>query len=209
MDKVEYKNKVDTLYRLSGGSHRLLSGFQRQLVKLWIPDYWAEKLINELKAFETSDSPQTTIIDTHNPVKHAVYAIVDTDPEEIKRLKSEAQRLHKLESNTHAQLCRSRSEKVRYDLAYKLCVTIGPELDDIYKKIKEYNATGKVPVQIQAVDKIEDVTALFNRLNSLRSRESRLKKLINNPDPGKANKYLKELKDKQKEIDEIKLKING
>ena len=209
MDKVEYKNKVDTLYRLSGGRHRLLSGFQKQLNKPWITAYWSDKLINELKLFNTGCTKEELSTTNNHPTRTTVYAITDTDPEEIKRLKSEAKRLHKLEANTHAQLCRSRSEKVRYDLAYKLCVTIGPELDDIYKKIKEYNTTGKVPVQIQTVDKIEDVTALFNRLNSLRSRESRLKKLINNPDPVKSNKYRKELKDKQKEIDEIKIKLNG
>lgn len=209
MDKDVYKEYVDKLYDLSGGTHKLLGGFQRQLHKPRIFGYWPEKLITVLKKYEKDLSDPVILNITLNKQEAppSEWHIKDSDPEEIISLKNSAKKLHKQEALLHAQLCRSRSSTVRYDLAIKICTVIGPELDDLYDQIKRYNTTGSIPIQARKIEHVSDVKELYDKMNSLKSRLSRLKKLIPVANGDKLIKLQKEEIIKLKLIQEIKNKI--
>lgn len=211
MDKVVYKGYVDKLYELTNGTHKLLPSFQKQINKPWIIGYWPEKLLSALKIYYR-ENPEVIMVpeptkEHQLPEKKASWHITSSDPEEIIFLKNSAKKLHKEEALLHAQLCRSRSQDVRYNLALKICSIIGPELDRLYGEIKKYNATGVIPITAKKVEKIADVNDLYNKLNSLNSRISRLKKLIPNSSGEKLEKYQKEEIIKLQLIEEIKSKL--
>lgn len=211
MDKVVYKGYVDKLYELTDGTHRLLPSFQKQINKPWIIGYWPDKLLSIVK--ELTKAPVITIISPDDQIETPItetkqtFFITPSDPEEIIFLKNSAKKLHKEESLLHAQLCKSRSLSVRYDISHKICVNVGPELDRIYKEIKNYNKTGEIPITAKKVDKIQDVKELYNKLNSIKSRLSRLKKLIPEADQPLKEKYQSEEKIKLQLMDEIKSKL--
>lgn len=212
MDRQDYMRYLRELDDATKGSHRLLGKFYIQAKKPVILGFWAERIVHEWELIfdsQKSRNPNNSI--EKDGIKSTKITETNTlsmsDPAEIIKMKIEAKALHKEESALHFKLCRSTSVPVRYDLAKKI-IAVGYRLDGIYNSIRDYNKSGIIPISL--VQNSEDMKALFNKLNSLKSRVSRLKRIISNAsESNDVKKYEAEILIKTHLIKEISLKIHG
>jgi hypothetical protein len=213
MDRQDYMRYLRDIDDATKGRHRLLGKFYIQAKKPLVIGFWAERIVHEWKLiFNThqangikNDYPDENELKSTKITETAASPL--SDPAEIIKIKLEAKALHKEESALHFKLCKSTSVAVRYDLAKKI-IEVGYKLDGIYNSIRDYNKSGIIPISV--VQKPEDMKDLFNKLNSLKSRVSRLKKIISNTmESLDVKKYEAEMRIKTHLIKEINQKIYG
>jgi hypothetical protein len=134
-------------------------------------------------------------------------AQVENTPVPISRLKERARKLHKRQSMLHAQLSVLETEMERYEVAKEIMEDVIPSLDKIYEGLRKYEETGELP-PIQPEDNvIREIVSKHNKMLTLRTRLSTLKRLIKNSDGAKRQKYEKEMLSKELEIEELKKEL--
>jgi hypothetical protein len=136
----------------------------------------------------------------------------------ITQLREKARMLHKHHADCHAQLQVEPEQEKRYTLIVEIMQTIIPTLDGIYDSIREYKATGALPVDSgqRTVDNYEtglrDGVVKFQRLQNLKSRLSKLDGksglIEKEADPVRKKKLQEELADKIKECNTLSLELN-
>lgn len=199
MEISEFKTKLEAISSATDGMHRLIPKFQSQLKKPVIIGYWAEKIESVLLALPKKPG----VLNEKSPkILNESFTEIPSDPDVIKRLKAQAKSLHKEEAHLHQLLCASNSIEKRHEIALKICKSIGPALDNIYSKIKEYNRTGNIPDQNSLIRM--DKKSMTDKMNSIKSRISRLQKLVKTDG---SSKYHIELKEKEQLLNEIKDRI--
>lgn len=123
------------------------------------------------------------------------------EPDGILRLRLEARLLHKRHALLHARLYDEPEEEKRYELAEEIMETLIPGLDSIYDSIRNWQATGELPLEAKPDgDVVQDTVRKMQRIQSLASRISRLKGALKKKLPdSEAQAYQKELAEKQVE----------
>jgi HPt (histidine-containing phosphotransfer) domain-containing protein len=103
------------------------------------------------------------------------------EPQAVKDLRDKAKSLHKEHAYLKAQLLNSASDEDRYVLAERIMDNVIPQLDDIYDRIREWEATGRVRGESRR-EIVSEVVQKLNRRGSIRSILSRLKKQLQEKD---------------------------
>ena len=88
------------------------------------------------------------------------------------------------------------SDSDRYEIARELVEEIVPTLDELYDRIRTYENTGDLPALLER-DIKKQIIELMNKRNSLKSRISRIKRMmkkdgLSNTEKGKLEKELLE-----------------
>lgn len=194
------------------------SQFQRYFSAPFVPGNIDAKLKSSLSAI-VRNAPEfvqtTTICD--NPIKKDVTApaqvvqpvLPKKEPEQIVELRQQAKKIHKQHSHTHAKMCVVDTDEERLKCATEMMTKIIPALDAKYDAIRAWKETGELPGKASIVDEFKRGVEAMRRLNTLKSRVSRLKKLIKNTDTSKVDKqrYEQEIALKEVEILEIERQI--
>lgn len=130
------------------------------------------------------------------------------EPDTIVQLRERGRQWMKQQSYLHAQLSNEMSDKERFHVAQELMEVVRPNVDRIYRSLRNYEETGEIPAMAAGESLKASVADLMNKRNTLRSRISRLKgKLSGVLPPEDEMKYEKELLEKQYALMELEKEL--
>lgn len=126
------------------------------------------------------------------------------EPPYISSLRQKAVLLLKKRDQVRSQLKVAETDEQRYELAQTLMDELIPSIDEAYGHIKQYEEEGVVP-NVQEEDIIQQTVKKMLKLQSLKPRISRLKKMLSgNLTPRERQTYDKELLDKELLVQQIR-----
>lgn len=134
----------------------------------------------------------------------------DVEPPEIIRLRTKGRHLLKERDAHRAQLLQMVDEEEKYTdqdrhLTAIAIMEIQADIDDVYQTIELYQLDGTLPTVDSKRDIVKETVNKMNRLGSVRSAVSRLKKRIDKMEESPEKTKLKtEMMAKQVEIDNLK-----
>ena len=132
------------------------------------------------------------------------------DPPEIVRLRTKGRHLLKERDAHRAQLLQMVDEEEKYTdqdryLTATAIMEIQADIDDVYQNIELYQVDGTLPTVDSKRDIVKETVNKMNRLGSVRSAVSRLKKRIDKMGESPEKTTLEtEMMAKQVEIDNLK-----
>ncbi len=133
------------------------------------------------------------------------------EPPSIVAIRQKAIRIHKLHANAHSEMriaALREDKRSAYQLANTIMQEYIPTLDSIYDVIRKWEATGELPPPVAVNDVVKDTVKKMQRIASLKSRISRLPKLIGvAKDDSKKQKIEKELVAKKSELNSLKIEL--
>ena len=192
------------LYQLIGGPYpiSIFLGFEQAG---FVPADVQQRLNQGLRAY-LQKYPITP--DTKAPKEKLqvikIVKIKGTEPEAITDLRAKAKNLHKLHSHLKAQLSTVGNDSDRYNIADQIMQKIIPGLDRIYDQIRHWEKTGNLPALLEQ-HLIDNPRAIANRINTLASRISKLRRFLKGDLVDKKRaKYEKELLAKEIELAKLK-----
>lgn len=126
------------------------------------------------------------------------------EPPYISSLRQKAVLLLKKRDQVRSQLKVAETDEQRYELAKTLMDELIPSIDEAYGHIKQYEEEGVVP-NVQEEDIIQQTVKKMLKLQSLKPRISRLKKMLSGKlTPKERQTYDKELLDKELLVQQIR-----
>lgn len=129
------------------------------------------------------------------------------EPPYISSLRKKAVLLLKKRDQARSQLKVAETDEQRYELAKNLMDELIPSIDETYGYIKQYEKEGVVP-NVQEEDIIQQTVKKMLKLQSLKPRISRLKKMLSGVLTEKERQtYEKELLDKELLVQQIRAEL--
>lgn len=166
---------------------------------------WAEQRVMALLKvyYNESKAAQSQIVQVHQVKTKRV------DPDVIVLLKKEERELMDERKLQHFSLDDTADDLLRADKvrAIREATT---RIDEIETDLEAYETTGVVPILAGTQTAAQEVDALYRRKNTLASRICRLNKLLKTNLPlSKKERYDKELREKEAELNLITEKLKG
>lgn len=158
----KFNEGFNILNRLGFADARLEPYSKFESAPDWESDFLERQLIYFVK----------NAVEMHDVQRNAENA---QEPEPIIYLKYKMKELWKNYSMVHAQLSTTRDRRKLYRYASRIMREIIPALDDIYKKIDEWEETGQLPT----IPKMAPPEVLrLKKIYSLRASISRYRKIL-------------------------------
>lgn len=163
------------------------------------------------KSIKTEDQPAPSTPAPKAPPVQNTFTPPSTkreEPPEVRQLRHSAIPVHKLHGLTFYKLQTADTDEARYELALQIQKEILPALDKVYNQIRAYEKDGTIPTALPNQDIIRDTVKKMQKLNTLNSRISKLKRFLKGELP--ANKklsYEKELLEKELNLTKLKAEL--
>jgi hypothetical protein len=130
------------------------------------------------------------------------------EPNTIQNLRKQGRLFLKKKDALKAQLYTASDDDSRFEIARQIMEEIIPTIDDIYDQIRAFEATGQLPITNEKSIVKQTVEKML-RIQSLRPRISKLKKMLNGNLDAKARQtYEKELLEKEIELAQIREELD-
>jgi len=203
-----YLQGVALYLRLPNRKRQLLKQFQRYL-EATPPSRLQSKLKSELLSYRSNSNAS---VGSESVGKRVGAPIVSTQkgknyPKSILVLKEKGRRLYMRYDATHGAMAAAKTDGDRYEFAREIMEEIVPKIDEIYGKIRRWEKTGVEPVVggKSEEDVVKMVVEKMLKINSLKSRISRLRRLLKGDIGDKKRQvYQKEILEKEVEMQELK-----
>lgn len=163
------------------------------------------------KSIKTESQPSPPVSAPQSPPVQNTFNLPTTkqeEPPEVRQLRHSAAPIHKKHGLTFYKLQTADTDESRYELALQIQKEILPALDKIYNQIRAYEKKGIIPTSFPNQNIIRDTVKKMQKLNTLNSRISKLKRLLKGDlnDPKKQS-YEKELLEKELLITKLRAEL--
>ena len=200
---------IDGLALLStSGNNKLTLQLRSYLSFPMIPEHAYDSLTAALREYVLKYPPPP--MEPVSPLPK--IALVDDSP--IAPLRAQGRKLLMERDAARAQLRQmvahqeKYTDEERYQLA-NLIMTVQSEVDEVYQRIEQYEATGELPDQGTAYAIQQETISKMNRMASLRSAISRLHSKLKNPtDIAHKQEMESDLLAKQVELQDLAQELN-